>query len=93
MKNYLVIGNPIKHSLSPDLHNHWIKINKINAIYKKKKLNENEIKNLIDDVRSKKINGINVTVPFKQKVISYLDELTEQAKKTQSVNTIFLMNE
>ena len=39
MKKYLVIGNPIEHSLSPKLHNHWIKVNKLDAIYEKKKLN------------------------------------------------------
>ncbi len=38
MKKYLVIGNPIEHSLSPKLHNYWIKKNKINAFYDKKKL-------------------------------------------------------
>ena len=90
MKKYLVIGNPIEHSLSPKLHNYWIKVNKINAIYEKKKLNEHEIKSLIKDVKDEKISGINVTVPFKQKVISYLDEITPQAKETQSVNTIYL---
>ena len=90
MKKYLVIGNPIEHSLSPKLHNYWIKINEIKAIYEKKKLNQNEIKDIIDDVKDKKIHGINVTVPFKQKVIPYLDELTEQAKRTHSVNTIYL---
>jgi len=36
MKKYLVIGNPIEHSLSPKLHNHWFKKNNINAIYNKK---------------------------------------------------------
>ena len=40
MKKFLVIGNPIEHSLSPDLHNYWIKNNGIDAIYEKKKLNE-----------------------------------------------------
>ena len=40
MKKFLVIGNPIEHSLSPTLHNYWIKNNSINAIYGKKKLNE-----------------------------------------------------
>jgi len=40
MKKYLVIGNPIEHSLSPKLHNYWIKKNKINAFYDKKKMNE-----------------------------------------------------
>ena len=37
MKKYFVIGNPIDHSLSPKLHNHWLKGNNINAIYDKKK--------------------------------------------------------
>ena len=45
MKKYLVIGNPIDHSLSPKLHNFWIKQNNIDAIYNKKKLNNDEIEN------------------------------------------------
>ena len=52
MKKYLVIGNPIEHSLSPELHNYWLKINKIDAVYDKKKIHENEIKNLISDAES-----------------------------------------
>ena len=69
MKKYLVIGNPIGHSFSPKLHNYWIKVNNLKAIYEKKKLCENEIENLILQVREKKIHGINVTVPFKKAVI------------------------
>ena len=38
MKKYLVIGNPINHSLSPELHNHWIKQSGLDAIYEKKKV-------------------------------------------------------
>ncbi len=93
MKKYLVIGNPIEHSLSPKLHNFWIKQNNIDAIYNKKKLNIDEIKNLILDVRKRKISGINVTVPFKNKVIPFLDELSLGAKQTQSVNTIFMKDD
>jgi len=89
MKKYLVIGNPIEHSLSPKLHNHWIKENNIDAMYDKKQLSENEIKGIITEVKNEKINGINVTVPFKKSVIPFLDELTQLAKETQSVNTIF----
>ena len=92
MKNYLVIGNPIEHSLSPRLHNYWIKDNNIKAIYEKKKLDENEIENLIIEIREKKLNGVNVTVPFKRKVINYLDDLSFEAEKTQSVNTIYFKN-
>ena len=47
MKKYLVIGNPIEHSLSPQLHNHWIKKNNINAVYDKKQLNESDIEEII----------------------------------------------
>ncbi len=89
MKKFLVIGNPVEHSLSPKLHNYWIKKNNINAMYDKKQLGENEIKGIINEVKNEKINGINVTVPFKKSVIPFLDELTQLAKETQSVNTIF----
>jgi shikimate dehydrogenase len=90
MKNYLVIGSPIEHSLSPKLHNYWIKKNNINAVYEKRKLTEDEIKNFILEIRKKKIDGANVTVPFKKKVIPFLDKLSLEASSTQSVNTIYL---
>jgi len=89
MKKFLVIGNPIKHSLSPKLHNHWIKEHKINAIYEKKLLKKDDLKNIIKEVKEEKIQGINVTVPFKKVVIPFLDQLSDTAKETQSVNTIF----
>ena len=88
MKKYLVIGNPISHSLSPKLHNHWLKQNNINAIYDKIKLEEDGIKEIIQDIKKQKIAGCNVTVPFKKKVIPFLDRLSFEAEKTQSVNTI-----
>ena len=69
MKKYLVIGNPIDHSLSPQLHNHWIKQNHIDAIYEKKNLNNEEIENLISEVKKQNIHGLNVTIPFKNAVI------------------------
>ena len=88
MKKYFVIGNPINHSLSPKLHNHWFKENKIDAVYEKIKIDENDLKNVIAKCKEKKINGINVTVPFKKKIIPYLDNLRVEAEQTQSVNTI-----
>jgi len=92
MKKYLVIGNPIKHSLSPKLHNHWIKENNIDAVYDKKQLDEADIKGIISEVKEGKIEGINVTVPFKKSVIPFLDRLTPLANEVQSVNTIFKQN-
>ena len=89
MKKYFVIGNPIEHSLSPKLHNYWLKENNIKGIYDKKKIKEEEIKNIIKDVKDDKIHGLNVTVPFKNIVLPFLDQLTPKAIMTQSVNTIF----
>ena len=89
MKKYIVIGNPIEHSLSPKLHNYWIKENNINAIYDKKLLDENNIQEVIEELKNEKIHGINVTVPFKKSVIPFLDQLSPLAKEVQSVNTIF----
>ena len=93
MKKYFVIGNPINHSLSPKLHNYWLKENNIDAIYDKKKIDEKDLQTIILEVKQKKINGINVTVPFKKTVIPYLDKLSPEAEQTQSVNTITLNND
>jgi shikimate dehydrogenase len=93
MKKYLVIGNPIEHSLSPKLHNYWLKNNNIKAIYEKQKLDEHELKNIILKVKEKEIQGINVTVPFKKSVIPFLDRLSLEAQYTQSVNTVYLDND
>tara|TARA_B100000900_G_scaffold74196_1_gene59148 strand:- start:128 stop:922 length:795 start_codon:yes stop_codon:yes gene_type:complete len=93
MKKYFVIGNPINHSLSPKLHNYWLRENNIDAIYDKKKIEEKNLQTIISEVKEKKINGINVTVPFKKLVIPYLDKLSQEAEQTQSVNTIILNND
>ncbi len=90
MKKYFVIGNPINHSLSPKLHNYWLKENNIDAIYDKKKIDKKDLQTIISEVKEKKIKGINVTVPFKKAVIPYLDKLSPEAEQTQSVNTIIL---
>ena len=90
---YLVVGNPIEHSLSPLLHNYWMKKNRIHAIYEKKKLANEDLKNIIEEIRNKEIKGINITVPHKKNVIPYLDTLSDEAQETQSVNTIYLDNQ
>ena len=90
MKKYLVIGNPIEHSLSPKLHNYWFEKNNIDANYSKRKIDKNKIQEVILEIRDKKLDGINVTVPFKNDVIPFLDTLSEESKITQSVNTIYM---
>ena len=88
MKKYLVIGNPIDHSLSPKLHNYWFEKNNIDAIYDKRKIIKSEIQEVISEIKDNKLDGINVTVPFKNEVIPFLHTLSEESKITRSVNTI-----
>jgi len=92
MKKFLVIGNPINHSLSPKLHNFWIKKYNLEGIYNKKKLQQNGIEKIIKEIKKGEIDGINVTVPFKKIVISYLDNITPLAKETNSVNIVYKKN-
>ena len=49
---FAVIGNPIQHSLSPRLHNHWIKQNNIEAVYEKKQLEEADIQGVISEIKN-----------------------------------------
>jgi shikimate dehydrogenase len=92
MKKFIVIGNPIKHSLSPLVHNYWFKINNIEANYEKRLVEDKDLKLIIEDIKKEKIVGANVTVPFKQKIIPLIDELSEIAQITNSVNTIYKKN-
>ena len=90
MKKYLVIGNPIEHSLSPLVHNYWMKkYSLLDSIYEKKKIEEKDLKNIIEEIKNDQIDGVNVTVPFKKLIIPFLDELTHLANLAQSVNTIY----
>lgn len=85
-----IIGNPVSHSLSPVMHNYWFKKYKINAEYELFDIAENEIQNVITKIKDKNIKGINVTLPYKQSVIPYLNKTVNDANETHSVNTLML---
>ena len=90
MRKYLVIGNPIEHSLSPLIHNYWMKKYCLaDSVYEKRKVEEKDLKNIVEEIRGDEIVGVNVTVPFKKLIIPLLDKLDSTAEETQSVNTIF----
>jgi len=83
---YGIIGNPIRHSLSPTIHNGAFKRLGRNAVYL-----VFEIKNLgeaLKGIRGLGVKGVSVTHPFKTEVISFLDEVEGLAKKIKAVNTI-----
>ena len=89
-KIFAIIGNPVAHSLSPVLHNYWFKKYNIQGDYSLLHIEEKDIKNVIKKIRDQELSGINVTLPYKQKVIPFIDKLVNDASFTNSVNTIFL---
>tara|TARA_B100001248_G_scaffold167009_1_gene126341 strand:+ start:1556 stop:2374 length:819 start_codon:yes stop_codon:yes gene_type:complete len=89
-KKFGIIGNPIKHSLSPVLHNYWFDKYGIDANYSTIEAEEKDLENIIKKIRNKEITGINVTLPFKQKIINQTDKIINDAKLAGSVNTILL---
>ena len=91
-KTSAIIGDPIKHSLSPTLHNYWFKKYKIQADYSLLQVHEKDLESVIAKIRNKELSGINVTLPFKQKIIKFVDKLINDANLTNSVNTVYLDN-
>ena len=89
-KLFAIIGDPIAHSLSPVLHNYWFNKYDIQAEYSLLHIKEKDIENVIKKIRNKELNGLNVTLPYKQKIIPFVDQLINDAKSTNSVNTILL---
>ena len=92
MKKFLVIGNPIDHSLSPKLHNFWIKKNNWDAIYGKLEVFKSDLTELCENLKQNRIDGLNVTVPFKKDIIPHINILSGHALRTKSVNTISVEN-
>ncbi|AAL81817.1 shikimate dehydrogenase [Pyrococcus furiosus DSM 3638] len=86
-KIYGIIGNPVKHSLSPIMHNALFKKFGINAIYVPFEVKK-DLKNAINGVKALDIQGVNVTMPYKEEVIKFLDELSEDSQNIGSVNTV-----
>lgn len=91
MKKAAVIGNPVSHSLSPYLHNHWCKIYNIQAAYKAIQLEAIELDMFLDRIRGGEYVGASVTLPLKKEVLLKMDGLDDAAKATGAVNTIVAM--
>ena len=89
-KLFAIIGNPVAHSLSPVLHKYWFKKYNIQADYDLINTEEKDLKNIIKKIRDGELDGINVTLPYKQKIIPLVDKLINDAHHTNSVNTIYL---
>ncbi len=82
-----VLGNTLKHSLSPQIHSAAIKFAGIDAEYKKYELEENEFEDGIRPLLTE-LNGLNVTIPYKERVLKYINKVDKLAKRIGAVNTI-----
>ncbi len=89
-KKFGIIGNPIKHSLSPVLHNYWFNKYGLDATYSIIEAEDKDLQTIVNKIRNNELSGINVTLPFKQKIINQLDKIVNDAELTGSVNTIIL---
>ena len=74
MKKFFgIVGNPVEHSLSPLLHNYWLKKYDIDAIYSIIKTEEDGLSDVVKRIKEGSLSGINVTLPYKQKIVNYVD--------------------
>jgi len=83
---YGVIGNPIRHSLSPSMHNAAFEARGINAVYLAFEVSD--LEGCLRGVRSLGVRGLSVTIPFKEEIIPFLDEVDPIAKGIGAVNTV-----
>jgi len=83
---YGVIGNPVRHSLSPAMHNAAFGEKAINAIYLAFEIKD--LKDCIRGIRALGIRGLSVTIPFKSDIIPFLDEVDDLAMRIGAVNTV-----
>lgn len=90
MDFYGVLGEKLPHSISPEIHEKIFSILNINGAYKIFEVNREDVSKVCDSLRVLKIKGTNVTIPYKQEIMKYLDSISEEAKKIGAVNTIYL---
>ena len=84
-----VLGYPLSHTLSPNIHNYWLSVYKLNGVYEKVEVSPKDLKYFF----SKNImqyRGLNVTIPHKVDVFNYMDEVSDSAKVIGAINCITL---
>lgn len=83
-----LFGNPVEHSLSPLMQNSAIESMGLPYVYLPFKIDKPDLKEAVASIRALHMGGVNVTVPFKEAVIPYLDELSSSARACGAVNLI-----
>ena len=90
---YCLLGNGIKNSLSPIIHNSFFQSNKLESYYTTLNVNSNDLKTILDTLCKLNFRGANVTIPHKTDIIPYLDSLDSLANSVNAVNTVLYENE
>ena len=88
VKTYCIIGDPVKHSLSPSMQNAAFNFLGLNSSYLSFRVPRGELKESIESLRAVGFAGFNVTIPHKVDILNYLDELDPVAKLAGAINTV-----
>ena len=83
-----VVANPIKHSISPFIHNSAFEATNTNGVYLAWEVDAAELAETVANIRRYQMFGINLSMPYKEQVIPYLDQLSEEACLIGAVNTV-----
>ena len=87
-----VVGNPVDHSLSPDIHNFWLNEAGLKGVYTKKTVRDENLTDFITNAAKEGFSGLNITVPHKEKALKACDVLSATAKELGAVNLITFKN-
>ncbi len=87
-KKIAIIGNPISHSLSPRMQNAAFKALKLSYRYSKIELSESQLKSFFKQLKKNNFAGLNITIPFKEKSLRFVDQLSDEAKLIGAINTV-----
>lgn len=83
-----VIGNPLSHSISPELHNTLSSYLGINAVYVPLKVDDGKLEDAINGLKALDFKGFNITIPYKSDIIKYIDKISTEASLVGAVNTV-----
>lgn len=87
MNRYCLIGHPVSHSISPQIHNAWFREHGMDAHYELQDIFPHELPAFLERLR-REYAGANITIPYKEEVMQYLDHIDETAEEIGAVNTI-----
>ena len=83
-----VLGEKLPHTYSPIINKRIMELINVEGAYKKFELPRGNMQKFIDGVKTLDIRGFNVTIPYKEEVMSFLDYISDEAKNIGAVNTV-----